>query len=535
MTTTELTAYPADPPAGAGVGKAAAVTLTPAAGDIDVIGYYYGVGVASAQPTRWIKAGGNGVVTALINPLVSGRAMNVLTVQAVDRAGNRSVPATFGFKANPAAEPVGRWRLDDGTGTTATDDTGTHPATLGGGASWVTGRNGTGSALSLNGTTGYAQTAGPVVHTDRSFTVAAWVKLTHTDTGRWVSAVSQNGSNFSAFVLSYDGGHWAFAMHSADVTAPDATRIIAPQPPPAANTWTHLVAVYDGAAHEMRLYVNGSLAGTAAYTSGYDAPGALGIGRARAAGAWSDWWPGQVDDIRAWDRVVFGSEIASLASDGAIRGPAAWWPVNEGGGITLADASNNNHPATLAGGASWTPGRDGSGSAVSLNGTGGYAETAGPIVHTDRSFTASAWVKLAKTDTGGWTTVVSQNGRNFSAFVLAYDGAGHWAFAMHGGDVIGPPATRLIVNQPVTAGVWTHLAAIYDAGTRQMRLYVNGALAGTTAYTSGYDATATVDVGRARVDATWRDWWPGAVTDVRMWDRPLADDEVALLLAAEAA
>lgn len=73
-----------------------------------------------------------------------------------------------------------RWRLNDGTGTTARDSIGTNHATLRGGATWSTDHNG---SVNLNGTNAYLNTAGKVIDTTKSFSVSAWLK-TNSTTGR---------------------------------------------------------------------------------------------------------------------------------------------------------------------------------------------------------------------------------------------------------------------------------------------------------------------------------------------------------------
>jgi hypothetical protein len=49
---------------------------------------------------------------------------------------------------------------------------------------------------------GYGKTAGPVLTTDESFTVAAWVKLADKEGYRTVAA--QTGSNYGAFNINYN-------------------------------------------------------------------------------------------------------------------------------------------------------------------------------------------------------------------------------------------------------------------------------------------------------------------------------------------
>ena len=56
----------------------------------------------------------------------------------------------FGRAAGGPA-PVAHWAFDEGSGTTAADSAGAHPATLLGGAGWTPGIRGA-SALATNGT-----------------------------------------------------------------------------------------------------------------------------------------------------------------------------------------------------------------------------------------------------------------------------------------------------------------------------------------------------------------------------------------------
>ncbi|GAA2797338.1 hypothetical protein GCM10010441_23190 [Kitasatospora paracochleata] len=196
---------------------------------------------------------------------------------------------------------AGHWPLD-GNGA---DLSGLNrPVTAGPDATWSTAR--AGGALALGGTAG-AYASGPsVVDTTAPFTVAAWVQLGDTTAIR--TAVSQDGATTSRFLLHFDptGGGWSFKVRSAD----QAQKVAAVAGTPVtANTWTHLTGVWDGA--NVRLYVNGALAGSAAdTTTPWDSPQGLNIGRAKWDGAPANRWIGSVDDVRLWGRALTAAEIA---------------------------------------------------------------------------------------------------------------------------------------------------------------------------------------------------------------------------------
>lgn len=195
-------------------------------------------------------------------------------------------------------DPVGAWTLDEGTGTTAHDTAGVHDATVTG--SWVPGVSGT--ALQFDGSGQYAQTGGPVLDTTGNYSVSAWVRLDRT--GSWATAVSQDGAPSSGFYLQYSAADNRLAFSTSSGRA---LSDVAPQ----AGRWYHLVGVHDADAGTYVLYVDGvAQAKTWSQPTGEVAPGPLAIGRAVSGGRQSDFWPGSVDDVVVWNRVLTAAEVA---------------------------------------------------------------------------------------------------------------------------------------------------------------------------------------------------------------------------------
>ncbi|WP_203672224.1 LamG-like jellyroll fold domain-containing protein, partial [Catellatospora methionotrophica] len=200
------------------------------------------------------------------------------------------------------------WAMNDSGGTLLADATGNgaNAKITGGG---VVG----GGVLTLNGTSQFASVTGPPLYTSASpYTVSAWVKL---DVGaRAQTVVAQEGSTNSGFSLKLNAnGKWNFTVlsnpNSTTFTAYTAASTQSAQ----VGVWTHLVGVYDAAAGETRLYVNGVLAGTATgSTSGY--AGALIMGAARVSGARAEYLDGQIDDVRVWNHELAATEITDLAA-----------------------------------------------------------------------------------------------------------------------------------------------------------------------------------------------------------------------------
>ncbi|MFF4724701.1 ricin-type beta-trefoil lectin domain protein [Streptomyces mirabilis] len=206
------------------------------------------------------------------------------------------------------------WNLDDGTGTTATDPTGTLPATLTGGAAWSTDAD-RGTVLSLNGTAGYATTNAPGVDTSGSFTVSAWVRL-NSLTGGNSTFVSQSDAPSvgaaNGFQLYYSSGSgvWAFGRHNDDTTSTSFTAVYGAKA--VAGKWTHLVGVFNADAGQLLLYVNGRLSATKAYTgTDWNAVGPVQFGRRLYQGAYGEYADGRLSDVRLYPTALPPADAAA--------------------------------------------------------------------------------------------------------------------------------------------------------------------------------------------------------------------------------
>src|SRR5205814_1200684 len=94
---------------------------------------------------------------------------------------------------------------------------------------------------------------------------------------------------------------------------------------------------------------------------------------------------------------------------------------------------------------------------------------------------------------------VSQDGNRVFGFFLGYVGSSHrYSFHIIPGDSENLTTVPALSSAAPTVGVWTHLTGVYDAGAGQVRLYVDGELAGTGPCTSA--AARRCSTGRR---ATW--------------------------------
>ncbi|TNH22815.1 hypothetical protein FHG89_28290 [Micromonospora orduensis] len=248
-----------------------------------------------------VSSGADGTVTSFSDALYdsAGRAI-----------AETEYPST-------ALTPVGRWKLDETSGTKAADSSGNSPATAIGNVTWSADRGG--SAV-LDGTSAYLKT-GPVVDTKRAFTVSAWAKLKSGGPATDQLVVAAPGANGNSALKLYYApaqNRWYFAMavRKADGTVtwiggggPNGSAVV--------DAWTHLSLVVDPTARTVKLYADGSLQTTLAVTepfnntaTGFTIGGADGFG----------WFAGAIDDVQVYQKALTDAEVSQVRAGTA---PAA--------------------------------------------------------------------------------------------------------------------------------------------------------------------------------------------------------------------
>jgi hypothetical protein len=190
-----------------------------------------------------------------------------------------------------------------------------------GGAMWLN-HSPDGEAGTAGDGQGYAATAGPVLVSDQSFTVSAWVRPTIAG-GRQV-VLSQVGANQARFLLCQDQdgsvSKWRFYLYGADNAAATGAGVfstdpVAFDPDGDGKNWTHIVGVYDAALSQIRLYVNGTLQGAPVDVDAvpaWRASGPLNVGRSVVAGAGTSHFRGDVDQVSVFAGAMSDREVRNL-------------------------------------------------------------------------------------------------------------------------------------------------------------------------------------------------------------------------------
>jgi hypothetical protein len=173
-----------------------------------------------------------------------------------------------------------------------------------------------------------ARTAGPVIRTDSSFTVAAWLRWADKDGAYKV--VEQKGAHKAPFLLGNTPERGlVFAFTSADAEDATTEALFSDVEPPV-DEWFHLAGVYDATSKTATLYLNGTAIKTA--TIGFpawNAESALSLGTDMS---------GALDDVWVYGKALDADEIMALSGGSVTQKTASQAKANV---RALAAASNN--------------------------------------------------------------------------------------------------------------------------------------------------------------------------------------------------
>ncbi|MEU6230043.1 LamG domain-containing protein [Streptomyces sp. NPDC047042] len=555
-----------------GANQPGTVTFGPAAGSGDVnVSYSYKLSTDS----EWKHPTG-ATVTTSITPMDSGTV--TLTVIARDAAG-RTGENKVRFLVGEGDAPMGRWTFNEASGA-AVDVSATAPvlrddATLTGAVRTTNGRRGvvtegnaTGDDRALKlANQAYASTAGKILETQGSYTVAAWVRLESTGSNAYI--LGQDGTQNSPFYLGYCEGvrTWCLRLSDADstTTSIDNQRVNALQPA-ATKVWTHLAAAINTNQKKLILYVNGVEQGRDDLTTGsWSSTGALQIGRVKWKGGYVDHFRGEVDEVAVWQREakapsVVAEEANPKGADGNAYVELVAHYVPDGvddGGTSLPDLTEYGNSLGLSEGASLD------GKALVLNGTSGSATVSRPLIDDTGSFTVDTEVavdteSLAGKPIGHRAQVLGQRTASGSSWSLWLEKTGTKEVPeldAEGNPVLddsGEPLTHSVpvakwhfgrltadgsgtsvVSDPAELEDQVLLVGVYDTRTQQITLYVGSTPQGDPLEYTAAAGTGEFAVGKGWTNSAWGHYLTGSITEIRLWAGAATDsDQVQTLTSS---
>lgn len=250
----------------------------------------------------------------------------ILSACAVLAQPSLNGPEAGVFKAAAAAGGdvtsglIARWKLNDGSGSTAVDDIGGHNITLSGSPTWITGPNGNGA---LQFVAASSQSGSVTIDLTglSKFTVSCWLYWNaFADDNLGPFYFVDSGNNQWQVDPDYGGfavGHSGFGLAEYNqgtgglYNAVYATR-------PSAAAWHHIVGVFDatgttGLAEV--LYIDGSAATLSQGEN--NATPSFGSGTLNVMKTFGTYSNGRLDDIRIYNRALTSGEVSTLFSNGA--------------------------------------------------------------------------------------------------------------------------------------------------------------------------------------------------------------------------
>ena len=279
---------------------------------------------------------------------------------------------------------AGYWSMNEGSGTTAYDGSGSNNnGTLTNGPSWTSGAPcpagaSCGGGLSFDGVNDYVNAGNNAsLNLTTAITLEAWAYIKAFTTNVYIVGKSSNigdpnwGRGYS--LETYSPNKVIFFLSNGTTYK----NIISY---PSQNTWHHFVGTWQ-TGETMKLFIDGVLQGETSFTGPIYTYYNVEIGRM----VYSNYFNGLIDEVRIYNRALSAEEIRYHYNRG---GPVAQWKFDEGSGTTAYDETENNNNGTLTNFSSTDTGTATSGGNNTLTQTG-------------KTWTTNQWANGTINITGG--------------------------------------------------------------------------------------------------------------------------------------
>lgn len=448
------------------------------------------------------------------------------------------------------------YRFDEGSGQVAYDATGRFPVALGSGVAievedpnWEgpggpvpAAPDGGPSGLAFDGVDDWVEIPSSPALSPAEGTWSFWMRAgsvsgTYT---MLMNRVDPYASTYGLTVAMYSDGRINAGAKTGDcctfqvVEMPTGTTVLD-------GEWHHVAVTYGRTAGStLALYVDGALVDEEVLTYDWSFTGQpLYLGES-VDSFWSA-YRGALDDVRIWDHARTAAQIAADAaqpipadSDGLL----ALYRLDEGAGQTVYDATGRfpgrlgsasgadaNDPAWVSGIGPVPAPAPSTTHALAFDGIDDYVTMGAVHDLLGQSFTAEAWFRTpVQTPRAVFFKHVPGS---FNGYFLAVNQSGGygapgkaWCYSA------GSEPTVAVSTTNVTDGEWHHVACVFDQTAGQKRIYVDGVLEGTGTIPSTQGNSAPFFVGGYDING-YRESFPGAVDEVRVWSTARTSEEIA--------
>lgn len=500
--------------------------------------------------------------------------------------GGICIPHTIVAETSEAAltpKPIAFWNFEKVSGTTLLDASGNgYDGTLMNAPTFTEGKVGT--AIYFNGTDQFVQfpfyEALDFSNTD-NFTMSLWVKTDGSETGWKLLAGNGRESKNNWYGIYYNGNNQNYRLSTQ---RPWGDAEIAKRK---ADEWTHLTIAFTASGKTFSLYANGVKTGTKTVSSVMSNGSEHGFLLGCSGASVGEYFKGWLDNVRVYDRTLTDKEVKEIYDiDNCITGDAnedkvidicdlvltdlasdnsaenvntvnadidcnkvietndvallrksllmdeslvAFYDFETVTDGTLIDVSGSGHNGTFINAPTVSSGK--SGNYITLNGENQYVYfdyDADLDFGISDSFTLSLWVKP---DTkGGWQMLIGNGRESKDSWYGIYYNSLTYSFARR-----TPYQSVNIGNRTLSdTDSWQHLAASYDGANKKVNVYLNGELTSSVAANGAVMSMGGLygfAIGCS--GASVGEYYKGSMDNVRVYNRCLADKEIAYLYGDE--
>ncbi len=404
---------------------------------------------------------------------------------------------------------VGYWKMDENTGTSASDASGNSNTLTLSTSSWTTGKYGTSWSGSGSSYLSRADDSDFDFTNTDELTISLWYKTSSTTNAADYLVTKYSLGSDLGYYLSFDGSSGTLSFITGDGLNFDSVSTSADVYD---AQWHHVSVVKKGTT-DMRLYLDGVLQSTdSSITSGDFSTGTLlyvgdinGLGGGNA-------FNGTIDELRIYRRALNPTDVSALYN--FAPGPVGYYKLDDGSGTAVIDASGSGINGTLGTGSSapsWSSGKYGG--ALRFDGSNDTVNiSSSDLGYFTKSATVCLWINRSGT---------SLQERFFSS----RSGNPRESFELHtetNNDLVrfdlgdGSTASSLQGTASIPVGVWTHICGVRDLINTKRYIYVNGKLdatEGTLSVTGDINPTQTT-LGNLSTSS----FYGGLIDDVKIYN-----------------
>lgn len=420
------------------------------------------------------------------------------------------------------APPVGEWKFDEKTGTTAYDTSGNgNNGTLTNGPTWVHGK--IGGALSFDGVNDYVNLPS-LPSITAPYTVEFW--FFPKDLTRYQAVISLRGSNNYPTFCFLDS-RYSLLAYAGPEKYRYGNKVFSAED---LNKWWHAAFVVANPNNltDWKVYLNGKddTGPSGANTGTYYEPSNSGAIGSKIGGSFLK---GLIDQVRIYN---YARTPAQIAWDFNRGQPVAWWKFDEcqgitaydsmrigttipDGSITIGASGSQTSAGTCTSGSStdaWYNGATGKyNSSLNFDGTDDYVSTSNIALIAAASQTYSnvswgAWVKASSNQTS--KTIIHKSGE----FRLYTNSNGYPTCQ------VGDTGNTAAAASSLPNNTWSHLLCTYDGSN--IKLYLNGTQIASNSRTGTITSSSSTNVNIAqKSDSSER--YAGQIDDVRIYNYAL--------------